>query len=573
MNKPNKNIIFSSSKKASKDIICSNLSPKMNDPAFQINNTLKKYVDKKLNENTNLIDKELFLKKNKKLKEFNGIIKRNKTNTKNNKYNKYLTNSDSKENLQIFSSLQNISISIIHSNHKNDNNNEESRIYKNMTSKKTDNDSRILSYRKINNKNNYIGKTSSKLKFNLSGKISPLRVKRIFNMDNNYYSMNNLIDDNIQKCNLNEKSFSKTLYRFNSGDFNKEKIVYNNNNLIGKNCINNLALSHRIYHNQINKNTITVNKDKKAKKQINNKEIKNNNLIKNKNNIKNNVKNNNIKKLSKNNTKNLSKYNTSNKKVKIRAKIKNNDKKTKVFSNEIKTNNINNKKGNTNGEINKENNLNCSPKLEKAKKKQSKNNSSVLNIHVNDKKSPDSYELCWNLKNDYSKDIDISFISINNQKIKNYKLNTNNYSSIFKDNNNNGINNIYLNNIQNVNNINHKQDNTNNNKAEYYSKLELLKNENEILKNEIKESKNRIFILENKIEELLDDKNCKENSECPQPTPYVYKYSKDILFSKIKPKIEEQITTKKSNDNIKEYSKNETKESEISNRIINKNEE
>ena len=573
MNKANKNIIFSSNKKTSKDIICSNLSPKMSDPAFQINNTLKKYVDKKLNENTCLNDKELFLKKTKKLKENNGIIKRNKSNTKN---NKYLTNSDSKENLPMFSSLQNISISIIHSNHKNDNNNEDSKIFKNMTYKKEDNGSRIFSYRKIDNKNNYIGKTSNKLKFSLSGKLSPLKVKRIFNMDNNYYSMNNLNDDNIQKRNLKENSFSKTLYRFNSGDFNKEKIVYNKNNLIGKNCINNLALSHRVYNNQINKNTMTVNKDKKVKKQINKKEIKNNNLI-NKTNIKNNVKNNNIKKLSKNNNKNLYKYNTSNKKFKIRNKIKNNDKKpkTKVFSNEIKTNNINNKKGNTHGVINKEKNLNCSPKLENAEKKEPKNNSSVLNIHVNDKKNPDSYELCWNLKNDYSKDIDISFISINNQKTKNYKLNTNNYSSIFKDNNNNSINNIYLNNIQNVNNINQKKDNTNNNKAEYYSKLELLKNENEILKNEIKESKNRIFILENKIEELLDDKNCKENSECPQPTPYVYKYSKDILFSKIKPKIEEQITitTKKSNDNIKEYSKNETKESEISNRIINKNEE
>ena len=102
--------------------------------------------------------------------------------------------------------------------------------------------------------------------------------------------------------------------------------------------------------------------------------------------------------------------------------------------------------------------------------------------------------------------------------------------------------------------------------------MELLENENKILKDEIKESKNRISILENKIEELLDDKNCKEDIEVPQPMPYVVKYSKDFLFNKIKPTIDEQNQIK-NNDIIKENSKNETKETEISNKIINKNEE
>ena len=211
-------------------------------------------------------------------------------------------------------------------------------------------------------------------------------------------------------------------------------------------------------------------------------------------------------------------------------------------------------------------------------KTESINNSSILNLHLNDQKILDGYELYWNLKNDYSKDIDISLISINNKKasfIKNYKLSPNKFTNNYNDNN---INNIYLNNIQNVNNINNKENDiiNRNNKEEYYSKLELLENENILLKNEIKESKNRISILEYKIEELLDDKNSKENSECPQPTPYVIKYSKDIIPIKNKPKIEEnsqEQNLKSSNEILKEYSKNETKESDASNRIINKNED
>ena len=53
------------------------------------------------------------------------------------------------------------------------------------------------------------------------------------------------------------------------------------------------------------------------------------------------------------------------------------------------------------------------------------------------------------------------------------------------------------------------------------------------------------------------------------------KYSKDILPSKIIPKIQDnsqEQNLKSNNEILKEYSKNETKESDISNRIINKNE-
>ena len=569
MNKVNKNIINSCNKKTSKDIICTNLSPKMRDPAFQINYTLKKYLDKKLNENTYIIDKDLFKKKNKKLKSFNGIINRNKGDSRD---NRYLASSVSKEKLQIFSGLQNISISIVHSNKKN-NNKIESKLFKNMTNRKRDNHyNRVFSYTKINNKNNNTSKNYSKEKFHLSGKISPVRTKRIFSKLDSSSNISNIIkdfDNNIFKNSVNKNSFAKTLYRFNSSDLNNKKTIdYNTNNLSDKKSIknyvdNNLALSQRIHNsnnnnkNQINKNSFLANKDKKIKKQTKIKGTKN---YKNKNNNNRNLYNNN---------------NNCNKKNKIGTKK--NDKKKNIYFNEIKTNNIDNKKSNNN-KINNENDVNnyYIQNIEKKEKTESNpNNNNVLNIHVNDKKILDGYELCWNLKNDYSKDIDISLISINNQKksfIKNYKLKPDNYSNIFKDNNN--INNIYLNNIQNVNNINHKQENSNNhnNKVEYYSKLELLENENKILKDEIKESKNRISILENKIEELLDDKNCKEDIEVPQPMPYVVKYSKDFLFNKIKPTIDEQNQIK-NNDIIKENSKNETKESEISNKIINKNEE
>ena len=726
MNKVNKNIIIYSSKKSSRDIIYTNLSPKMSNPAFQINYTLKKYVDKKLNENIDILDKELFKKKHKKLKSFHGIAKRN------NRQIKYFTNSLSKDNLQIFTSLQNLSISILNSNNKN-NNNEDSKLIKNMTYKKRDNPNKIFSYTKINNKklrtnkNDYINKSSNKIKFTMSGKIPRIKSKKILKKYNHSSSMTNIkiknSENNKPKTNLKEKSYVKTLFRFNSSDFTDINLehtnINKNNNLYTdrrttKNLDenNNMTLSQRINTSHISKKINVINKknnqkgknltknkrrknninnksknniidnnkilstnvniNKKTKKKIisndikkntcfnelknyntekyinklnnninnaNNNNTNNNNYINNKNfnnnkdlnnkinNINNNSKNsdnnnntfinnnnNNINKKNINNKDNINdnyKDNMNNKKDNINnnnkdninnniinnnIKINDNNNDIKVNDN-IKTNdnnninninNINNyeKNGNnSNNKINKNNNNNNDiknyyvPNLEKIEKTESNNSSSIFNIHLNDKKIIDGYELYWNLKNDYSKDIDISFISISNQKksiVKNYKLNPSNYSNNFNDNNN--INNIYLNNIQNVNNINNKQDDINiiNNRPEYYSKLELLENENKLLKNEIKESKNRISILEYKIEELLDDKNCKENTVCPQPTPYVIKYSKDIIPIKVKPKIEEnnqEPISKKSNDNIKEYSKNETNESEMSNRIVNKNEE
>ena len=559
MKKENKNSIIYSNKKSNKNILYANLSPKMRDPAFQINNTLKQYVDRKLNENIINLDKELFKKKNNnKKKSIHNIIKRNREKN---------TTLLSRENLSMFSSLQNLSISIINSNNKN--NIDDNKMSKNMTYKKTDNINKVFSYTKIINKNikpntrDRINKSNKKNTFNLSGKVPRINIKNIFKKCIHSSSLKNIKikenQNNFDRAKLNNTNdFSKTLFRFNSSDLKKTENINSNKNIERHTNIrddfknNKLFLSPRIYHSPMKKNKNNVNKNISPKK------------------------NKNIHKKPKIESKNVKSLKTKKNKTKIKNINKNSL---------IKINNISGiKKINSevlNNNINKNNNIEDSnnyyiPSLGKT---DSNSNSSLLNLHLNDQNFLDGYELYWHLKNDYSKDIDISLISSNNQKksyVQNYKLSPNKITNNnFKDKN---INNIYLNNIQNVNNINNKQNDDINvkNKEEYYSKLDLLEKENKLLKNEIKESKNRISILEYKIEELLDDKNSKENNECPQPTPYVIKYSKDLMPSKSKPKIDEnsqEKILKTNNDILREYSKNETKESEASNRIVNKNDE
>ena len=65
----------------------------------------------------------------------------------------------------------------------------------------------------------------------------------------------------------------------------------------------------------------------------------------------------------------------------------------------------------------------------------------------------------------------------------------------------------------------------NDNDIEYLKKIELLENENKALRGEMDDSRNKLMLLENKINELLIGKNSMEKEECPQPTPYVKKYS------------------------------------------------
>ena len=590
MNKPNKINLIYCNRKFGKDLIYNNLSPRMSDPAFQINNTLRQYINRKLDENENLLklEKEQFTDtkiNNKKLKSIQGIVKRN--NDTNN--NTYFTNSPSKENMQLFSSVRNLSLSIVQNNKNNENLNViKSMIFNNKDkAKEKNNKKNVFSCNKINDKkaskikhlSNSCNRDKKKknknknknLKLCMSGKIPRIKTMNKFRKNNIASSMTDIIvkkitnitntDNKNKRSNVNnkyevvnecktsntkEKKYNKTFTRFNSSDFkniNNENININikssnrsNNNSKNKN----LTLSRRISNiatNRVKKNT-SKNKNKKH--------------IENKNNIKNDKK---IKKLDKRNILAKISHKNSNK---FMTNFTNNNsinitkEKFKKLNKDIKENYCCKKISKINSNImNSDRDSNgypIHPKVRKTKtyKTDSKTNNDNKNknkFRFKEEKNLDGYELCWNLKNDYSKDIDISLISINNQKkpcIKNYKLCPNKIYNTFNNDNNN-INNIYLNNIQNVNNINninnisHKQENlSNKNKEKYYSKIVLLENENKILKDEIKESKNRISVLENKIEELLDDKNSKENSVCPQPTPYVVKYSKDILSSKIK---------------------------------------
>ena len=87
----------------------------------------------------------------------------------------------------------------------------------------------------------------------------------------------------------------------------------------------------------------------------------------------------------------------------------------------------------------------------------------------------------------------------------------------------------------------------------------MLENENKFLKGEISESKNRLIILENKIDQLLGEKNLIEKEECPQPMPYVKKYSaqtcinfrpsKSLIDINSKKKEKEKENEKKTNIN------------------------
>ena len=104
-----------------------------------------------------------------------------------------------------------------------------------------------------------------------------------------------------------------------------------------------------------------------------------------------------------------------------------------------------------------------------------------------------------------------------------------------------------LNNSVNMSNINKNSiDINSNNKIEneinsikkeyndkYLKKIEMLENENKLLKGEIKDSNNRLLLLENKINELLLGKNSIEKDACPQPTPYVKKYSLETIQNNI----------------------------------------
>ena len=71
----------------------------------------------------------------------------------------------------------------------------------------------------------------------------------------------------------------------------------------------------------------------------------------------------------------------------------------------------------------------------------------------------------------------------------------------------------------------------NNSNFEYIQKIQKLEDENKLLKYEINDSKYKLKILEEKINKLLLGKNSinSDKEECPQPTPYVKKYTESIF--------------------------------------------
>ena len=180
-------------------------------------------------------------------------------------------------------------------------------------------------------------------------------------------------------------------------------------------------------------------------------------------------------------------------------------------------------------------------------------------------------------------DNNIKYLKINeiyketNQNFHNINDNDSKYSYTISNINNNGNtpkkmlndNNI---NISNINNNNEDNSNLNSitNKIEneikkecdnkYLKKIEMLENENKLLKGEINDSNNRLLLLENKINELLLGKNSIEKEECPQPTPYVKKYSLETIQNLNQSPLTINTNSEIDNKNVLKEIKKESKE-------------
>ena len=172
------------------------------------------------------------------------------------------------------------------------------------------------------------------------------------------------------------------------------------------------------------------------------------------------------------------------------------------------------------------------------------------NMFINKNVKNLNASLSINLNNNNKTANNINYLKMNDiNKSKNYKNNNDNVRYLYnvmnnKSNCNNSItptkilnNTINVSNTNNNNiNLNNENQNENNyydnrenifNNSIYLKKIEVLENENKLLKSEIFNSNNKLLLLENKINELLMGKNILEKEECPKPTPYVKKYSKE----------------------------------------------
>jgi hypothetical protein len=158
----------------------------------------------------------------------------------------------------------------------------------------------------------------------------------------------------------------------------------------------------------------------------------------------------------------------------------------------------------------------------------------------------------------------LEYMKANNDNLNNININTNdeNISLVtlgdhINDNNRNYENIFRKSHKYNKYGNNNNDNNDNNNK--YIDKLKM---ENEFLKNELMKTNEKIFLLENKIDNLIEEKKIsqcnkikskpfsfKKNSfnKCPEPTPYVQKFTKKDFF----PKEQNIKVTLKSKDKIK----------------------
>ena len=234
--------------------------------------------------------------------------------------------------------------------------------------------------------------------------------------------------------------------------------------------------------------------------------------------------------------------------------VKNNNNLDKILPNEryYITNEINN---NLISLDNNEYNNTCyNDNIMKKSFKYNKNNSVIIiNANINnrsDNSIKNSNKKNY-IENIINKDCDIQL-----------KTDSNEYYNIIKDG-------------DNQNKIDNFNKNDNNNNIEYLKKIEMLENENKLLKGEISKSKNRLIILEKKIGLLLSEKNITEKGECPQPMPYVKKYSAQtcINFRPAKSPINDSSNRKEAFvKNIKgKVEKNKNRIKNINNKLNKKN--
>ena len=245
------NLIYRN-QKFNKDKINNNPQNKISNPQFHFNNTLRKYIHNRLHEAEKLIDnnKQLFKKEknNNNIKSIHGILQRNNNNINE---NTYFSNSISKDNLKLFSSVNNFSIPFNQNSKSKEKNMAKSVLIENKDKKnrkKCFSDHRINEYqlRTKSNKKEYSSKSSNKKnnnnKYCLSGKM-----QRIKTMDNNknYMTSSNIInmklknnknysnnkkDTNTKRNESQNKNLNdnKTFTKFNSSDFKDLKNKYIN---------------------------------------------------------------------------------------------------------------------------------------------------------------------------------------------------------------------------------------------------------------------------------------------------------------------------------------------------------